>query len=447
MTIDKKNIWVEKIEEYAKSYAQDRVKNQELSLVGQFCDAEGCRKEQSGIYGMSCWLIITKNIYNDTEVTLLRNEILKKYNEYLDLINHDFEQLSGDKRTNDDPDLIRDIKNARDLYHLTPKLCFSIAAFGEIASLEKGKIDESIINAFGEVEKKLIGFFRKFTANKNEGSGVGWSNDPQGTNPLATAFALKLVESSISDNEKKKYAAYLKKEIKYTNFTKEAEVNKLFILNIIFSLVRSNPTEGLLFRKQITTSLKKTFKELYTNPTSLSNPVNMDFQDQMSNRNRYIRLPTDVIILESLIIIGGDLYLRSGIGRVILNNITKTLDKTEGQNNIYFLSKDTTNNRPSFTTYQYIYDVLSDLSEFIYPLKKINRKRILYSKLLYVTKFSPIAEQNAFGLAFNGLLALIVYLLTKTIYDPIFLAIAGATLPLLGNIVYSAYEPSSSKEQ
>jgi hypothetical protein len=98
---------------------------------------------------------------------------------------------------------------------------------------------------------------------------------------------------------------------------------KLYVLNTI--AIHSNGSALSEDLRKIKATVATLLNQAFFNPTQFPNPINFDFND--ADRTRYIRLSTDVILLESLTVLSGThkLYVRGHPGLRVFGHMLETL--------------------------------------------------------------------------------------------------------------------------
>jgi hypothetical protein len=109
-------------------------------------------------------------------------------------------------------------------------------------------------------------------------------------------------------------------------------------------------------RKETKSAIRQIYKSIRSDPTSFANPINIDFHDL--GRTRYYRLPTDIMLLESLTVMSGQklLYLRAHAGRRLLQRMFANVSNG-GE-----FRKDLTHHRASVGVYLHIQELLVRLA-------------------------------------------------------------------------------------
>lgn len=326
-----------KLEGILIDYSQKRIYANK-KYVGQFLDQEGIHDSQYGIYGMSVFLILTKNSF-DSRVIEIRTQNIEKLKFWIDSTKS-YDLSNQTKDANDKTD--SDKSNVYELRCVIPKICHAIEACSLYTELSEQKkiLASHLYNA-----QNVNGSFGFLTSEKDI---------DLKTSLINTALVLRTYLIHSDNFEKKNNCInYLQ-----NNFQKLNNVfEQLYILNSIQVAILKDTSlaknELLKVKVNIQKNLKKIFHEVALNPTSFSNPINVDFND--SNRTRYYRLYSDLILIESLALAFPTnlYYLRGQIGERVLNKIWKCLDMKS--------DRDTTQHRISFGFYFNVYQILSTL--------------------------------------------------------------------------------------
>lgn len=97
---------------------------------------------------------------------------------------------------------------------------------------------------------------------------------------------------------------------------------RLYALN---TLLLHDPENTSKHKVAVKKEIAKLLNQAFFNPTQFPNPINLDFND--GTKTRYIRLPTDLILLESLELISGPRgeYVRGYPGHRIFKHVVTTL--------------------------------------------------------------------------------------------------------------------------
>ena len=326
-----------KLESTLVDYSQKRLAANR-SFVGQFLDQEGIQDSQYGIYGMSVFLILTKNSY-DYRVKDIRVQNIRKFIKWIDATS-EYDLSNQETDANDRTD--SDKSNTYELRCVIPKICHGIEACSLYTELAQQK---TILSTHLDNAQNANGSFGFLTSDKNIDSKISLIN---------TALVLRTYLVHLDNTERRLNCInYLKDNLNKLNNVFE----QLYVLNAIQVAIIKDPTlanNGLLKIKQtIRDNLKKVFHEVALNPTSFSNPINIDFND--ANRTRYYRLYSDLILIESLALAFPTnlYYLRGQIGERVLSKVWACLDKNS--------DKDTTQHRMSFGFYFSVSQILSTL--------------------------------------------------------------------------------------
>jgi hypothetical protein len=142
----------------------------------------------------------------------------------------------------------------------------------------------------------------------------------------------------------------------------------------------------------------------------VSNPITIHFSDDLGRRLRYYRLPGDLIVLESLLLISGPhirLYPHQ-LGRHIGNRLGRILD---GPND---LALDTCNDRMSFPTCLYISDVLGLLSDRVGRPQRWGLRFV--GAVASMFTFQPEAKAHLIGLLAGLVFLLAVYWWSEEVF-------------------------------
>ncbi len=298
-------------------------KNRNNKFVGQFLDEEGCKNQQCGIYGMSIWLVLTSEITNDQYITNIRKQCKEKLRE-----------IVNQTRIITAPNTIVPDNDNYEMKYIIPKICY---AFEALNQLDDAKAEAGILQQYIQEAQHGEGSWG-FLTNSNEG------------NTVITALVLRAFKLEPSCRKNLENGLdYIKKHFDDTKNLYE----RLFVLNTIHLLDNIETSKNIDTEKNIKNNIKSLYKEVYYNPTKFANPLNIDYNDPGNQRTRYFRLPTDMILLESLILISGSnlQYLHVHAGRRILKYLIDNLKSSK-------FTKDTSEHRASAGFYFFVKSVL-----------------------------------------------------------------------------------------
>lgn len=316
-----------KLQDCLKWYSKNRHSN---TYVGQFLDEEGCKNEQAGIYGMSIWLVLTNDIRTDSDILIIRNQCKEKLKEIVNKAKAKLSRSANIQPTSDE----------YEIRYIVPKICYAFEALNQLddAKTEAGTLQKYISDA-----QKDDGSWG-FLIGSNEGSSV------------ITSLVLRSFKAEPS------FIVNLKNGLDYikTNFNNIGNLyERLFVLNTIQMLDKIETNRKVDVEKYIKITIRDLYKEVYYNPTKFANPINIDYNDTGARRTRYFRIPTDMILLESLTLISGSnlQYLHAHAGRRILKYLSDSLKKSSK------FTKDTSGHRASVGFYFFVTSVLKLISD------------------------------------------------------------------------------------
>ena len=316
----------ERISYLLETYATEREK-QNKSFTGQFIDQVGVKKSQYGIYGMAVFNFLASD-HNSISIELLKEQNTKKLKEWINITN-DYSISSDDANDflNSDP-----YSYVYELRNVLPKIIFACNCLHKIDPhceeylILRKRVNDSRHNDYGY----------SFLIN----TGITTESNIFATSQVVRAFFKEDPTSNIQTID------FLLSKV--SDNPKASEILKhLYILNSIQIFLLQNPRylkkdKYKSVKDMILTLLKKLFKHVDINPVSFANPINVDFND--FGRTRYFRLYSDLIVLESLIILNqSKLHFVFGrLGKILMTRIDESLETN------FPFPKDTTDHRMSF---------------------------------------------------------------------------------------------------
>ncbi|MFA5832124.1 MAG: hypothetical protein WDA22_01485 [Bacteroidota bacterium] len=301
-------------------------------LVGQFWDEEGISEAQYGIYGMSSWLILS----SDLSFQNISAEQLARYDH---LINNCKLKLASWILIDNPAENENNLKQIVELKTVIPKICFAYFALSKCNDCDRPK---TIL-----LERLRRGFI------DSQGSWGELINSPFGS-PVVTAMVLRCVinDHNISREIIESAINYLLMHVEDTENT----YLQLYIYNTLILL----PTLKVNNRKNVEHKIKFCIKSLhskvYYNPVQFPNPTNVDYHD--NGRTRYFRLPSDIILLESLILLSpyNLLFIQTLVGYKVFMSLNKNIDGNLFKN-------DTSGHRAGGGYYVYAKSVIKTMSD------------------------------------------------------------------------------------
>jgi len=309
------------LQEGLEWYAKQR---QPGSLVGQFLDLEACRAPQRGVYGVSTWLTVTAPGTLGQEAVQLREACKAALVDWV--------------RQSTPPDT--DLRSAPDsegyeLRFIVPKICYAFTALNQFTDCTS---ECAILRQ--RIEDAQL---------KHDGSWAFTTEASQG-DLVATALVLRCFQKDVSLAPRLAHAA---DHLKAGYRRLQNHYHRLYVLNTL-AILDTQSNILLDARSCLISSIRQLYAEAYTNPAKFPNPCNIDFHD--SNRTRYIRLPSDIILLESLLLISHrrPTYLWAHTGRELLSDLLTLL-------NAPTLTKDLSGHRLTTSVAAYLADLLNRL--------------------------------------------------------------------------------------
>jgi hypothetical protein len=321
------------------------------AFVGQFLDEEGCKDGHFGIYGMASWLLMTADLEDVAVVTALRvacKDQLKTWT-----------QIPTPVSSTPGPE-----KHEYELSSIISKIAFALEA----------------LSSFPDAHNEAQILQTRLAAAQHPDGGWGFLASSTDSNPFVTALVLRSVASHPAFVGPRRAAvAYLARSYEPTGNLYE----QLYVLNAL-QYINEREKIDVDARKMISNTIRYIFRQVRSNPTAFPNPLNVDFHD--SNRTRYFRFQTDLVLLEALLLMSGHtgIYLRAHAGRRLFNSLSINLLHKE-------FSRDTSGHRASVGAYLFTSRTLAEA-------RRKTRSRIPDS-LLAVCAW--IACASAFGVNFT----------------------------------------------
>jgi hypothetical protein len=282
-------IAVQNLQTTLKSYAAGRPPHR---FVGQFLDDEGRSSGQYGVYGMGSWVALAEDeksaIRNEPEVRALTLDCKQEL-----------------RRLVDDASTCGHEPKASDLRVVIPKMCYAYLGLSRFLDCQTSA-------------NQLSGWVA--AAQKHDGS-WGYLTTSAAGCPEVTALVVRIFGAEQT------LAGHLEKAIVYLRGVNASIPNlflQLYVLNTL--VLHSNGSASRDDRRTIKTTVAELLNQAFFNPSQFPNPINFDFNDV--DRTRYIRLSTDVILLESLELVSGahSLYVRGHPGRRVFKHLREVLD-------------------------------------------------------------------------------------------------------------------------
>lgn len=372
-------------------YASMRAKGH---VLGQFWDEEGCLDPQIGVYGVSCWVYVTHDIALPTECSL---EDSKRINTLRDKCVLSLKHWVAESETNQNTQK----KEAQELQEIVPKMASAYMAFKTVGNSnhETDLLKNRLLNA----------------RNFHDGSWNGKPNSQKG-NAVITAFVLRCIgkDGSLRDQINTSIA-YLEHNL--LGLTSIYE--KLYVLNTILELQSDEPKIKSRIKKSIISTIRNLYLQVYYNPVSFPNPINVDYH--ANGRTRYFRLQSDLILLESLILISDHnlIYVQTLVGAKVFSHLMKNLN---GQ----FFSKDTSAHRAGAGFVLYTHQVL----QLIRAQTKVSYNTLtkIWSWFICSFKFGQDFSANLIFLITSLISVVIAIIFTITPLLTISYGILGKTL-------------------
>jgi len=315
-------------------------------LAGQFLDDAGCRDPHNGLTGVAIWTIIAQEIPEDCD-----NSQQIRYN-CTKVLKRLASGTSCDQLSNitDGVDY-NEKKFDNDAKNVTVKTVHLVDALVRI-DINESNFHNLLLKMDKERTRYKWGFL----------IGDQCKNDP-----IATAFViLRLSRCKKIDllpaEDLAQALSYIESEIG----RQKSAVARLYLLNCLMRLSDTSKTH--FFKREIRREIRKIFKEVNDNPCIVQNPWIVDYQDRKAERARYLRIPSDITILEALMWLDIDnlRYLRSNSGKKMLWHFFDTI--ISGNQNL-----DSSGAR--WSCYSALYT-----TEFVKDLKKYCRKERLSLK-------------------------------------------------------------------
>ncbi len=294
---------IQQIDTCLENYAAGR---KAALCVGQFVDADGRDSEHAGVYGTSAWLLLTGNLKSHAQVGRLRDECAT-------LLRAAARGASQNAKFNSD------------LERMVLKIAYAFAALSGLSD--------------SQAEASLL--LERLFKSQNKGWGFAVDAAPV---PMSTAITVRLIlESPAARDAVSKAVAFLRSALSGVS----NPYNRLFVLTTI---ARAEP--NTVKRSEPAVAVRELYVRVAEQPTRFPNPTIIDYQD--NSRTRYIRIPSDIILIEALCLLSGpwQMYLYAHTGWRIfgyLTNHTKSLQNFD---------VDPTGNRAAIGTYMYLQQTL-----------------------------------------------------------------------------------------
>jgi hypothetical protein len=307
--------------------------------VGEFFDDAGASDAHWGIYGVSDWILLESldpSRQRPEEAagllggcrSLLKDLVGTAHAKTLDVI-----------KSEETPD--RQSQNY-ELRFVVPKMVYAFEALDQDS--ETASIAQEVLNDLIDCQ------------NAKDGS---WpmcrDRHYPNTAPIATALVLRALKG------KPQCVASLRKALDFLNGVQESmtsvPIQRLFVLNTIYMVAPDLGRHALLdpTRKRIDECVRAIFGSLRGDYFFLANPMNLDFHDIRGVR--FFRLPSDLIVLESLILLSGHslVLVQVSHGKKLLDKFFNMLGKRT-------FTYDTSGHRASAGTYAFVRDILNWLN-------------------------------------------------------------------------------------
>jgi hypothetical protein len=332
-------------------------------FVGQFLDPEGRDDDQFGVYGMSAWLLITPEIA-DVKHVADRREACRD-----GLVAWTNASAIPAKADADGPD---------ELARIIPKMAYALDALNSCGG--------------GEATQRAVGTLRSRIEGAQRESDGSWNFlvDPKGGSCIATAIVVKsLARHSNLSKVLERARQYLSDHVERIANPYE----QLFVLTVLCSSDTSVGKKATkTYRKSIKKTIRSVFQSIRRDPTQLANPLNVDFNDR--GRTRYFRMPTDLLLLEALLLLSGPglLYARAHAGKRLARRLVDNVcTGTE-------FSKDLSQHRASTGVYLHARAVLLGMAQ----------EPPWWLPYWVLALCAPIAAAAAFGLSFSFNVAAVI---------------------------------------
>jgi hypothetical protein len=141
----------------------------------------------------------------------------------------------------------------------------------------------------------------------------------------------------------------------------QAVVGWLFVLNSLMRASKDKVRCSEIRRKTMRT-VRELYRAIGEHPLVHPNPINFDFFDSANSRCRDFRLPSDVILLESLILVSDQRfeYVDAAAGRAIIDAWRKVLEAPSE-------TRDPSNHRPAITSIAYFLSMAVFFPDLVTP--------------------------------------------------------------------------------
>jgi len=331
-------------------------------------DEEGRSAPQSGIYGMSAWIIMTQQA-TDARVVALREACKERLKQWVDEA-----QGTAVERLREQPDT-----PPSEMRCLVPKAAYALEALVQYADAQPqftallGFLMDSQIQADGSWP---------FVTESGAGSA------------FVTSLVLRAL-ASVPAARACVVRGYGYLQSRYGAIANLCE--RLFVLNTLQHMrgmgVAGSDSQIVELPAEIKSTIRALFREVRSNPFGFANPLNCDFH--ALGKTRYFRVLADLVLLESCKLISGPglIYLRAHAGRRLSFRLFASL-----AGGAFY--KDTSGNRASTGASLYTYRLLDSIRR--------GRESKWPDSLLWVG--GVLASAAAFGVTFpyNALATFVV---------------------------------------
>lgn len=298
-------------------------------FVGQFLDDDGRNNQQHGIYGMSAWLCITKDL-EDPRVKNLREVCQNQLCAWVQAAKHS--QVANLALAPESPEY--------EVRWVAPK---AAAALEALAQEPEATVE--------------VRYLLDFLLAGRRGDHLwGFMLDASTASDLrATAMILRSVSVSKPDKGWQELIDQSLGAVAAEVENVRDSLYRLYILSTIVSL-SSNRRRSADSRKMMAKDIAHIYSKNRSQPTAYAKPLNIDFHDL--TRMREIRLPADAVFLEGLLLLSGKYHtiVEIGIGRQVCDKLTMCLAHVP-------LNVDTSNDRASISTVLFSQRVLEAVAK------------------------------------------------------------------------------------
>ncbi len=324
-------------------YARCRKNNN----VGEFLDEAGLSDSHWGVYGVSDWVLLESPFMVSQRAIEAQNLLESCKETLMSLVDEAARMDLADLKSKESNEKGGDKKESKfyELRFVIPKMVYAYQAL----SLDRGTMAQAL-----KIQNDLLS-----CQSESDGSWPLVREMPGPGSPIATAMVLRALKDHQGEcsEEIRKGMTFLERA--HANLD---SIQTLFVLNTILHLsgvpgINSALGQGYsglrdLSKRETRRCVKGIYSELHKDVFFLANPVNVDFTDLRGPR--FFRLPSDLVVLEALILLSGP----SSLHLVHTRQGSKVLRKVFGILERNKFREDTSGHRASVGTFVFVGDIL-----------------------------------------------------------------------------------------